>query len=91
MIKECYLADSGIRFKTEELDRYYIPHPKSPLWPSPDGTPSPSLVSPQHDPHRDAIAPLFDELKSPKWWILEFLPFVNSEQDELDNWKTWFR
>jgi len=41
---------------------------------------------------RDAVGKITDELAvAPAWWVLEFVPFVNSSQDEHGHWKNTLR
>ena len=40
----------------------------------------------------DIVQPIQDELQSnPLWWILEFLPFIESSQDEHGEWHSYVR
>ena len=40
----------------------------------------------------DALCKITDDLvKKPAWWLLEFLPFIDSKQDEHGHWKNSFR
>ena len=55
-----------------------------------DDLPSPYL--PQDVNHEDIVQPIQDALQSdPLWWILEFLPFVESFQDEHSKWHSYIR
>jgi hypothetical protein len=41
---------------------------------------------------KDALCKMTDELvKAPAWWVLEFLPFIDSNQDEHGRWKNSLR
>lgn len=52
----------------------------------PDDAPSPYL--PVNARPEDVVSPMHDKLKtSPAWWLLEFLPFITSKQDENDQWE----
>lgn len=56
----------------------------------PDDAPSPCL--PVNAREEDVVAPMFNALKvEPAWWIVEFLPFIISTQDENDRWKNRIR
>ena len=90
MIRECFKADTGIRFHGELLKRigmdprslhpFVAPRPP-PVVPAEEHVkasapvpPAPIATEEQHDV-RDALAEAFDELvAAPGWWLLELMP-----------------
>ena len=94
MIRECFKADTGIRFHGELLKRIGLDpvtlHPTvqerpPPLKPEPahlESVADPVAVGKEEDHEvRDALAPVYDQLdiKWYSWWPLELLPTVKSK------------
>lgn len=55
-------------------------------------TPASKKDKKQTKTYKDSISPITDELvKSPAWWLLEILPFIDNKQDEHNHWINYVR
>lgn len=57
----------------------------------PEADDCPSHFMPVDARPEDVVANINDKLKSPAWWLPEFLPFVTGYQDEHDVWHNHLR
>lgn len=101
MIRQCFLANTGIRFHPELLRGAGIDpaslHPvvqerPDPLYWSPTTTTANSTVqggwpTEEEEDLADALSPIYDQLSLKKgWWCLEFVPMRHRVQLEDDSW-----
>ncbi|GJE97838.1 DUF2235 domain-containing protein [Phanerochaete sordida] len=104
MIRQCFLANTGIRFHAELLRGAGLDpgalHPAvrerppalflspSPSVPTPDATPERRLSEEEED-LADALCPVYDQLARARgWWALELLPMRHRVQRADGRWET---
>ena len=99
MVRQCFLADTGIRFHAAPLRSigldpgalYPVVHARPeglylrPGMSIPDG--ATTRLSEEEEDLADALCPIFDQLSLQRgWWALEILPLRHRMQLEDDSW-----
>jgi hypothetical protein len=87
MIKECFIANTGILFDDKYLKEVGLDLEALIANPASVDTTKPEAPTLSTKDTEDAVAPLYNQLVLvPYWWVLELIPLLGTFQQEDGSW-----